>query len=57
VTRRAVSLTREKVREMEQSHWVCSSESLRRDLGWKPQVDIRIGARTTAEWYRAARWL
>src|SRR5206468_418786 len=33
-TRRAVSLTRDKVREMAQRHWVCSSENLRQDLGW-----------------------
>ena len=56
-TRRAVSLTRDKVREMAQRHWVCSGEDLGRDLGWSPQVDIREGARLTAEWYRQQRWI
>ena len=55
-TRRAVSLTRDKVREMAQRHWVCSGEELGRDLGWSPQIDIREGARRTAEWYRQQRW-
>jgi nucleoside-diphosphate-sugar epimerase len=57
VTRRPVSLTREKVREMAQRHWVCSHEELSRDLGWTPQVDLREGARWTAAWYRAQGWL
>jgi len=56
-TRRAVSLTRDKVREMAQRHWVCSSENLRQDLGWAPSVNIRRGARLTADWYRRERWI
>ena len=56
-TRRAVSLTRDKVHEMAQRHWVCSAEELGQDLGWSPQVDIREGARRTAEWYRQQRWI
>jgi 2-alkyl-3-oxoalkanoate reductase len=55
--RRAVSLTRDKVREMAQTYWICSGEELTRDLGWSPQVDIRDGARRTAEWYRQQRWI
>ena len=56
-TRRAVSLTRDKVREMGQPYWVCSGENLRRDLGWAPLVDIREGARLTANWYRQQHWI
>lgn len=54
---RAVSLTREKVKEMAQPHWVCSSEPLRRDLGWTPHTGIREGARLTGDWYRQHRWI
>jgi len=57
VARRAVPLTRDKVREMAQRHWVCDSEGLRRDLGWSPRLDIREGARLTAEWYRSEGWI
>jgi len=57
VARRAVSLTRDKVREMAQRHWVCSSEELRRDLGWAPRTGIREGARLTGDWYRENRWI
>jgi len=57
VTRRAVSLTRDKVREMAQRHWVCSSDELRRDLGWAPRVNIRTGAMLTGDWYRQHGWI
>ncbi len=57
VTRRAVSLTRDKVREMAQSSWVCGHEELGRDLGWAPAVGIREGAKMTGDWYRANRWI
>lgn len=55
--RRAVSLTREKVDEMAQRYWVCSSESLRSDLGWSPRVGIREGTQLTGDWYRLHRWI
>ncbi|HEU4758927.1 MAG TPA: NAD-dependent epimerase/dehydratase family protein, partial [Dehalococcoidia bacterium] len=57
VTRQGVSLTREKVLEMSQPHWVCSHAALQRDLGWSPQVQLEEGARLTAAWYRAHGWL
>jgi len=57
VTRRAVSLTRDKVREMAQRHWVCSSGGLRRDLGWAPIVSIREGAQLTGDWYHKRGWI
>jgi 2-alkyl-3-oxoalkanoate reductase len=56
-SRRAVSLTRDKVREMAQRDWVCSSDDLRRDLGWTPAVQIDQGAKRTALWYREQRWI
>ncbi len=57
VTRRPVSLTREKVLEMAQKHWVCNSEALNRDLGWSPSVTIGAGTRLTSAWYRHHGWI
>jgi nucleoside-diphosphate-sugar epimerase len=57
VTRRAVIFNRDKVREMAQNAWVCSAEDLRRDLGWRPEVQITEGARLTYAWYKQAKWL
>jgi len=56
-TRRAVSLTRDKVHEMAQRHWVCSSQGLRRNLGWAPSIGITEGVKLTADWYRRERWI
>lgn len=55
--RRPVIFTRDKVREMAQRSWVCSAETLTRDVGWRAEVDITEGARRTGEWYRANGWI
>lgn len=57
VVRRPVIFTRDKVREMAQRSWVCSAETLTRDVGWRAEVDITEGARRTGEWYRAHGWI
>lgn len=57
VSRRAVMLTREKVREMAQESWVCGHEEIKRDLGWEPSVKIQEGVRLTGHWYRTHRWI
>jgi nucleoside-diphosphate-sugar epimerase len=56
LTNRAVIFTPEKMREMSQSEWVCSSADLERDLGWRARVGIAEGARLTYEWYRSHGW-
>ena len=53
---RAVIFTPEKMREMSQSEWVCSSTDLERDLGWRARVGIAEGARLTCDWYRSHGW-
>ncbi|MFQ5472707.1 MAG: NAD-dependent epimerase/dehydratase family protein [Dehalococcoidia bacterium] len=57
IVRRPVIFTRDKVREMAQSAWVCSSQTLKQDLGWEAQVDITEGARRTGQWYRDHKWI
>lgn len=57
LARRAVSLTRDKVREMSQAAWVCDHDAIRQDLGWEPSVKIEEGARLTGDWYRTQRWI
>jgi 2-alkyl-3-oxoalkanoate reductase len=52
-----VMLTRDKVNELLQDHWVCDSSGAVRELGWKPEFRWPEGARRTAEWYRAQGWL
>jgi nucleoside-diphosphate-sugar epimerase len=57
MTNRAVIFDREKVREMAQNAWVCSAQTLRDDLRWRPQVLAPEGAKLTYEWYKREKWL
>ena len=57
IANRAVIFTPEKVQEMAQDAWVCSSADLTKDLGWSARVKIADGAASTYDWYRANRWL
>lgn len=57
VTGKAVMLTRDKMNEIRQPHWVCSSDETRRALGWEPRVMLPEGAAITARWYKENGWL
>lgn len=49
---KTVPLSRDKVTEMQQSHWVSSNQAIETDLGWRPKVTFQEGALLTADWYR-----
>lgn len=53
----AVPLTRDKVSDMKQRFWICSSERTQRELGWAPTMQFGQGAAVTAQWYRRHGWL
>lgn len=50
-------LSRWKVREMREAHWVCSSEKARRTWGYDPLVSLEQGLEETLVWYRQNQWL
>jgi 2-alkyl-3-oxoalkanoate reductase len=54
---KAVMLTRDKMNEIRQPHWVCSSAAAQTELGWSPKVTLREGTEMTARWYRENGWL
>jgi nucleoside-diphosphate-sugar epimerase len=57
VTNKAVMLTRDKMNEIRQPHWVCSAEKTRADLKWEPRVSLKEGTQLTARWYQDNGWL
>jgi nucleoside-diphosphate-sugar epimerase len=57
ITKKAVMLTREKVKALHAPAWVCSTDTAMTDLGWKPEVDWSQGTRLTVDWYRKNGWL
>jgi nucleoside-diphosphate-sugar epimerase len=56
ITNRPVMLTHEKA-NMLLLHWVCSSDTTRRELGWEPKVKWSDGVPSAVQWYRENGWL
>ena len=57
IANKAVMLTRDKMNEIRQPHWVCASDDTRKALKWEPRVKLREGAAITARWYQDNGWL
>jgi nucleoside-diphosphate-sugar epimerase len=47
----------DKVREASAGNWVCSTSTIRRDVGFSPLVPFLDRLRQTADWYRKQNWL
>jgi dihydroflavonol-4-reductase len=50
-------LTSQKLGEILQDAWTCSSARIRAELGFLPQYTLEHGMRETLHWYRSHRWL
>lgn len=48
---------RQKVSEMAQRFWTCSSRKAEDDFGFKCRYDLDSGIKLTADWYRINGWL
>jgi nucleoside-diphosphate-sugar epimerase len=57
ITGKPTVISPEKLYEMRQEAWTCSSERLAADCGFRPMVSLGDGVRATAVWYRAKGWL
>lgn len=47
----------EKVRDLVQKNWVCSSRKIEEHIGFRTQVSIDDGLKCTLEWYKEHGWL
>ncbi|MDD5772311.1 MAG: NAD-dependent epimerase/dehydratase family protein [bacterium] len=53
---KATFLNRQKFLEIQQKGWVCSTDKLKQ-LGFKPEYDLKRGVEETVKWYRENGWL
>jgi nucleoside-diphosphate-sugar epimerase len=47
----------DKAREALAGHWICSTRTIRHDLGFAPRLAFADRLRQTADWYRQHNWL
>jgi nucleoside-diphosphate-sugar epimerase len=50
-------INRDKMRELNHSHWICNAEKARKEIGFISKVGLKEGIKWTADWYRIHRWL
>jgi nucleoside-diphosphate-sugar epimerase len=56
-SRNPALLNRQKVIELRQKAWTCSSEKIRKELGFESRFPLEAGCKATVQWYREHRWL
>ena len=49
--------SRDKLKEILQPSWTCSSAKIRADLGFAPQYPLEKGIEETRRWYTEHKWL
>lgn len=47
----------EKARDFVQTNWTCDTSKARNDFGYRQQISLEDGMKSTVEWYRAHKWL
>jgi len=50
-------INRDKLKELNYSHWTCDSSKAAKDFRFVPKVTIKEGIKWTADWYRIHQWL
>jgi len=57
IARKPALLNFDKVREMRETHWICSAEKARSQLGFTTTLSLDAGLQQTVRWYREHEWL
>lgn len=50
-------LNKYKMKELSQRYWICSSDKIMKELGYKPKWDLNSALQETAQWYKKNGWL
>jgi len=53
LTGKPAMLSFDKLKEIREAAWTCSSDRARRELGWEPRYPLVEGIRQSAEWFRS----
>ena len=56
-TGQLIALNKDKFNILRQRNWQCDIEPARRELGFQPQYDLRLGVEETIRWYQDQKWL
>ena len=57
ITGKPALLTRDKWRDGKQRYWLCSSERIHQELGFRAKTSLSTGIEQTLNWYRNEGWL
>jgi dihydroflavonol-4-reductase len=57
LTGKPALLNDQRVIDMRQLYWLCSSEKAQRELGFAARTDFETAVKETADWYLAHNWL
>ena len=57
IRKKPALINRDKVNELVQDYWVCSSGRAERDFGFRAQTSLAEGIAKTISWYRQQGWL
>jgi dihydroflavonol-4-reductase len=56
-TRTPTLMSMDKLRDIRQTHWLCSNERAKAEIGFQPAMDLLGGLAATAAWYKQMGWL
>ena len=57
VFQHSIRLTSDKIRELEEDFWICSTKKILKDINFSTTVKIEDGINATLAWYREHNWL
>lgn len=57
ITGRPALLNDQRILDMREHYWLCSSDKARQELGFAPHHDLEAAVQATADWYQENGWL